>query len=426
MDRIVVEDLGKRYRLGKAPRPAWWLPRWSSPPATGKSSKRREIWALRHIDLQVASGTILGVIGPNGAGKSTLLKILARVTPPTEGRAIVRGRVASLLEVGAGFQPDLTARENVMLYAALYGIPRAEVVRRFDDIVEFADLGAFIDTPVRRYSSGMYLRLAFSVVLNMQPDVLLADEVLAVGDLSFQERCLERVKEAGAAGMTVLFASHDMTAIRRLCDRVIWIDAGQIVANGHADTVVTRYENATWVSLARRSKKRRKAGKTGVGELLGVQLLSATGQEIGAMRVGDDAQVRLVFQLHQPGLRARCAIDIYSGGVHAFQSIQPASEPLPQPGVYSATVQIPAHLLADTTYTVNASVVLLDGTDEHPLSRFNALEFLVYDQHGAVEQGPQCKRRLAGVVAPRLAWSATERHTAGAANVDPVEAGARG
>jgi len=425
MDSIVIDDLGKRYWLGKARPQAWWQA-WLAPSPTGKSVRQREIWALRQIDLTVAPGTIVGVIGPNGAGKTTLLKILARVTLPTAGRAIVRGRVASLLEVGAGFQSELTVRENIMLYAALYGISRAEVMRRFDDIIDFAELSAFVDTPVRRLSSGMYLRLAFSVVLNMQPDILLADEVLAVGDLSFQERCLERVKAAGAAGMTVLFVSHDLAAIRRLCDRAVWLKAGQIVDSGATDGVVSRYQSATWASLAPRTTKGKSSKHRGVGELLGVHLLSATGEEIGAARVSDDIQVRLVFRLHQAGLRAQGAIDVYSDGVHAFRSIQPVSTPLAAPGVYSARVRIPAHLLADTTYTVNASVILSDDAQEYPLVQFNALDFPVYDQPDAAGLGLQGKRRLAGIVAPRLQWSPTEQHLAGSTVVAAFGAGTGG
>src|SRR5207244_12740531 len=168
-------------------------------------------------------GTILGIIGPNGAGKSTLLKIIARVTRPTEGRVIGRGRVVSLLELGAGFNPDFSARENILMNGAMHGIPRREVLERMDEIVQFAAVEDFLDNPLKHYSSGMYLRLAFSVAINMQPDILLADEILAVGDIAFQERCLERVAEEAQRGLTVLFVSHDLSALARLCDRIVWL-----------------------------------------------------------------------------------------------------------------------------------------------------------------------------------------------------------
>src|SRR4029450_5425634 len=204
----------------------------------------RDLWALRHVSFTAPEGTVLGVIGPNGAGKSTLLKIIARVTRPPEGRGAGVGRVVSLIELGAGFNPDFSATDNVLMNAAMHGIARREALERMDDIIQVAERDDFADNPLRQYSSGMYLRLAFSVAINMQPDILLADEILAVGDMSFQERCLQRVEEAGAAGMTVLFVSHDMASIQRLCNRVIWLDAGRVVRDGDPAEVVGAYEQS--------------------------------------------------------------------------------------------------------------------------------------------------------------------------------------
>ncbi len=232
MDSLVAEGLGKCYILsrdseGKSSRSLWR--RLRSPLGDSESTaKTRDFWALRDVGFRVEPGTILGVIGPNGAGKTTLLKILARVITPTTGRVVGVGRVVSLLELGAGFDPDLPAHDNILMNAAILGIPRAEAQRRIKDILEFAEVEQFTGSPLRHYSSGMYLRLAFSVAIHMNPQILLADEILAVGDQAFQERCLQKVAELGRDGLTVLFVSHDMDAIMRICNRVMWLHQGAL------------------------------------------------------------------------------------------------------------------------------------------------------------------------------------------------------
>jgi len=244
---IVAERLGKRYRIGQreayrslrdvlsgtvgAP---WRRLRAASAPDT-------TIWALRDVSLEVAQGEVLGIIGHNGAGKSTLLKILSRITEPTEGRAVVRGRVGSLLEVGTGFHPELTGRENIYLNGAILGMRRAEIARRFDEMVAFAEVERFIDTPVKRYSSGMYLRLAFAVAAHLEPEILLVDEVLAVGDAAFQKKCLGRMGEVAREGRTVLFVSHNLPSVEKLCQRVIVIDGGQVAIQGDPATCIGAY-----------------------------------------------------------------------------------------------------------------------------------------------------------------------------------------
>jgi lipopolysaccharide transport system ATP-binding protein len=200
-----------------------------------------ELWALREVDLEVKHGEVLGVIGRNGSGKSTLLKVLSHITEPTEGRVDIRGRVASLLEVGTGFHSELTGRENIQLNGSILGMTRAEIKSKFDEIVEFSEIGRFLDTPVKRYSSGMYVRLAFAVAAHLDPEVLIVDEVLAVGDGEFQRKCLGKMENIAHCGRTVLFVSHNMQAIRSLCDVGIQLDAGRVVNSGPADVVVTDY-----------------------------------------------------------------------------------------------------------------------------------------------------------------------------------------
>jgi lipopolysaccharide transport system ATP-binding protein len=250
---IRVENMGKQYRIGeqeryKALRDV--LAQMMTAPfrrLTNRSSAAGDpqfIWALNDVSFEVKHGEVIGIIGRNGAGKSTLLKILSRVTEPTEGYAEIHGRIGSLLEVGTGFHPELTGRENVFLNGAILGMKKTEIKRKFDEIVAFAEVERFIDTPVKRYSSGMYLRLAFAVAAHLEPEILLVDEVLAVGDATFQKKCLGKMGEVAKEGRTVLFVSHGMDAIRSLCKRVIWLDGGRIVADGEGSRVVSDYLDA--------------------------------------------------------------------------------------------------------------------------------------------------------------------------------------
>jgi ABC-2 type transport system ATP-binding protein/lipopolysaccharide transport system ATP-binding protein len=240
---IEAENLGKRYMLGEEGMGegslrdtlAGLVRRRTHPAA------REELWALRNVTFEVPQGETVGLIGRNGAGKSTLLKILARITDPAEGRARVRGRVGALLEVGTAFHPELTGRENIAINGALLGMSRRDIARRFDSIVEFAGVGRFLDTPIKRYSSGMYLRLAFAVAAHFEPDIVVVDEVLAVGDAEFQARCLGKMSELGREGRTVLFVSHDLSAIARLCRRALWLDAGGVREDGPSGPVIDRY-----------------------------------------------------------------------------------------------------------------------------------------------------------------------------------------
>jgi lipopolysaccharide transport system ATP-binding protein len=237
---IDVENVAKRYRLGAgagtlAERVGDALRlRLRRPPG-------EDFWALRDVSMHVSRGEVVGVIGQNGAGKSTLLKLLSHITLPTEGRITLRGRVGSLLEVGTGFHPELTGRENVFLNGSILGMRRHEIAARFDEIVEFSGIERFIDTPVKRYSSGMYVRLAFAVAAHLDPEILLVDEVLAVGDIDFQRKCLGRLQSVAGGGRTVVFVSHNLSAVKQLCNRAYLLESGHVVAEGASDDVVARY-----------------------------------------------------------------------------------------------------------------------------------------------------------------------------------------
>ena len=240
------EGLGKRYRRGLTVdaglRHA--MERFVKSPLSAFRKKDETFWALKDVSLEVKEGEVLGLIGRNGAGKTTLLKILSRITKPTTGWAEIHGRVGSLLEVGTGFHPELTGRENAFLSGAILGMSKGEIARKFDEIVAFAELEKFIDTPVKHYSSGMYVRLAFAVAAHLEPEILLVDEVLAVGDINFQKKCLGKMGDVARAGRTVVLVSHQMNQIRRLCDRAIWVDGGAVRQEGTAQITVSAYEGA--------------------------------------------------------------------------------------------------------------------------------------------------------------------------------------
>lgn len=247
---ITMENLGKRYTIGhnagkndglrhsieKAFRSpvSWCRDRWAS-------KQDVEFWALRHFSAQINKGEVVGIVGRNGAGKSTLLKLLSRITVPTEGRLRIDGRIASLLEVGTGFHPELTGRENIFLNGAILGMSRAEIIRKFDEIVAFSEIEEFLDTPVKRYSSGMYIRLAFGVAAHLEPDILIVDEVLAVGDTAFQKKCLGKMGSFAQSGKTILFVSHNVVAVRNLCSRSIWLKDGHVQKEGETEEVLDSY-----------------------------------------------------------------------------------------------------------------------------------------------------------------------------------------
>jgi homopolymeric O-antigen transport system ATP-binding protein len=242
---VVAEGLAKRYQLGE--RESYRALRdviagaVSSPFRRGSRRGHTEVWALDDLSFSVGKGEVLGLIGANGAGKSTLLKVLSRITDPTRGRVVLRGRVGSLLEVGTGFHPELTGRENIILNGTILGMRRAEISRRFDEIVEFAGVQRFLDTPVKRYSSGMQVRLAFAVAAHLEPEILLVDEVLAVGDAEFQKKCLGKMRDVTRQGRTVIFVSHNLAAVRALCPRALVLERGRLIFDGDTEAAVQRY-----------------------------------------------------------------------------------------------------------------------------------------------------------------------------------------
>ena len=299
---IRVEGLGKRYRRRRGERRFWR--RWET------------FWALRELSFSVPEGAAFGIIGANGAGKSTLLKILSRITEPTEGQAEIRGRVGALLEVGTGFHPDLSGRDNVFLSGALLGMNRAEIASRFEEIVAFAEVGAFIDTAVKHFSSGMYVRLAFSVAVHLRADILIADEVLAVGDIGFQNKCVAKMHEIVEDGRTVLFVSHNMAVVQKLCHAAILIDAGRLVAEGPTAAVVDAYLDRIGRNVRFDLSAAPQRSGAGSVRLTRIEIDGGRLGTASALATGRPARLAVWLDRSPPGLT--CFFDIYD---HAGQPV---------------------------------------------------------------------------------------------------------
>jgi lipopolysaccharide transport system ATP-binding protein len=409
---IEAEGLSKRYRLGSGShrygRLTESLTRGFAAPfrkifRRGAESQQEDmfLWALRDVSLEVKLGQAIGIIGRNGAGKTTLLKVLSRITEPTEGHAILRGRVGSLLEVGTGFHPELTGKENVYLNGAILGMSRAEINKRFDDIVDFAEVGRFLDTPVKRYSSGMQVRLAFAVAAHLEPEILIVDEVLAVGDVAFQRKSLGKMSDASSGGRTVLFVSHNMSVVSRLCEYGIWLDGGRVAAQGPMEAVVRQY-------LA--------SGAGGEAEYKAGDLDTAPGNEtirLRGVRVRDhqgaivssiDAHHPTFIEIEHVVLErrpVRTSFRLVSAeGAILFSSTDTDDESRyrreREPGLYISRCEIPARLLKRGLYFVTVmSDIPMVKVNFH---LENVISFSVELIDGIFEDN------RVGVIVPALSW----------------------
>jgi lipopolysaccharide transport system ATP-binding protein len=310
---IHAESLGKNYRrnLEYSPGLRHALEKFFHAPLQSLRRRKPEtFWALKDVSLDVREGEVLGLIGRNGAGKTTLLKILSRITRPTTGRAEIHGRVGSLLEVGTGFHPELTGRENTFLSGAILGMSKRDITRKFDDIVAFAELEKFIDTPVKHYSSGMYVRLAFAVAAHLEPEILLVDEVLAVGDITFQKKCLGKMGDVARAGRTVVLVSHQLNQIRRLCHRAVWIDDGSVRMDGATHEVVGGYEAA----MARGSSKGNQVqrGQGAKGQFVRWELSHQQGENPHTLSNLQPVCLTVTVDIRQPMSKAIHGIALYN------------------------------------------------------------------------------------------------------------------
>jgi len=374
-------------------------------------------WALRDVSFTLGEGERLGTIGHNGAGKSTLLKVLSRITEPTEGRIRLRGRLASLLEVGTGFHPELTGRENIYLNGAILGMHRAEIRSRFDEIVAFAEVERFLDTPVKRYSSGMYVRLAFAVAAHLEPEILLVDEVLAVGDASFQKKCLSKMSSVAQSGRTIVFVSHNLVAVQSLCDRVLWLDHGKVVADGKPEDLVPRYLNQHNEAATERTWP--EAGAPGNAELSLRRLaVRSAGEDTSApITVHTPFVIEVDFQHCCLGASMHVTLHVYNEhGVMAFEAASVFDPQLPyaalEPGSYRAVCSIPGDLMNAGTYTVR--VLVVRNMREPIVNVPDALAFEVRDssEHRGAWMGT-----IQGVLRPKLRWKLERRQATDATSL---------
>jgi lipopolysaccharide transport system ATP-binding protein len=372
-----------------------------SPSSSSRTSEASQIWALKDISFEVHRGDVLGIIGRNGAGKSTLLKILSRVTKPTVGHAQIRGRLGSLLDVGTGFHPELTGRENTYMNGAILGMSKKEIARRFDEIVAFAEIEQFIDTPVKYYSSGMYVRLAFSVAAHLEPEILVVDEVLAVGDVAFQEKCLGKMKHAASGGRTVLFVSHNLIALQALCQHALWLDKGGVIAEGRPSTVVSSY--LEHVRTSRTEVLYKNFAEAPGNEL--VRLRKASIRPLsegssGTITVRTPLFLEFEFWITKPGMRLDFGFNLYNEyGILVLNTgtVDCGSYPA---GLIGMSGQIPGDLLNTGVHRIE--LLVASGGNEVVFSCPDLLAFEVTD---SLDLRGVYHGEWPGAVRPNIQWT---------------------
>jgi len=417
---IKVENLSKQYRIGahegyKTFRetlvdtvkvPFQRLSSLLSAPRSKLSSPDDTIWALKDVSFEVKRGEVVGIIGRNGAGKSTLLKILSRITEPTKGRVELKGRIGSLLEVGTGFHPELTGHENVYLYGAILGMDRWEVTRKFDEIVAFAEIEKFIDTPVKRYSSGMYMRLAFAVAAHMETEILLVDEVLAVGDAAFQKKCLGKMGDVSKEGRTVLFVSHNMAAVQSLCRQAIWLNDGRIVGQGESSQIISNYLQSSLSSLTEQIWKDMSTapGNQNV-RIHRAEIRPDKGSKSDPITIRSPFVIEFEYWNLKPSSYLNLSIVVYDEKGVAIFNTAPINEPVwhgrPFPvGLFRSACHVPGDLLNDGIHRVELLVVKDQG-----IIVYKHDDILTFEIRDAVETRGAWHGKWIGAIRPNLDWN---------------------
>ena len=394
---ITIQGLGKTYRVGgrndRATTLGEAVTRWAGPRGKG-----REFAALEDVSFDVREGEAFGIIGRNGAGKSTLLKILGRIARPSSGRVEIFGRVGSLLEVGTGFHPELTGRENIYLNGAMLGMTRREIRGKFESIVEFSETGEFLDTPVKRYSSGMYVRLAFAVAAHLEPDILLVDEVLAVGDGQFQKKCLGKMREVSQNdGRTVLFVSHNMGAVTALTSRAVCLEAGRVAAIGATTDVVRGYLDR---QAAAPVEWKAPGATAHAVQILAARILGRDGEPGSEFEASEGFTVEMTYEVRRPARNTLVEFFILSAdGVHVMTCGDHDAEPdryvLRQPGTYRSRVTLPGDLLNIGTYILRIN----SGTSQATYDHEDAIWFRIAESHQLTS-----RHGRRGLVLPMLRW----------------------
>jgi lipopolysaccharide transport system ATP-binding protein len=415
---VRVENVGKRYRIG-ALHPGYDTFREMVGEALlapirrlrGAAVNRYEtLWALREMNLEVRRGEMLGIVGHNGAGKSTLLKILSRITRPTEGEVEINGRVGSLLEVGTGFHPDLTGRENVYLNGAILGMRKAEIEKKFDEIIAFSELEKFVETPVKFYSSGMYVRLAFSVAAHLEPEILIMDEVLAVGDAAFQQKCLDKMGEIRRRGHTIFFVSHNLPAVTRLCKRAVLLEQGRVVADGPAQEVVNRYLNSSWKAGAEREWTDA-AGAPGdsVVRLRRVRVCDERGETVAAADIRRPVLIEVTYDVLEAGHTLVPGVELFNEeGTKLFSTHDTGAEWRRRErtaGRYTSAVRLPGNFLSEGSLVAHVSIMShFPSTILHARAK-EAAAFQIVDDLGEGSARGDYVGPIRGVVRPLLEWT---------------------
>jgi lipopolysaccharide transport system ATP-binding protein len=428
---ISISGVGKRYMIGAAQQRADTLRDAITAAASAPFRRLRHagsstgrvsfIWALRDVSFDVDAGQVIGIIGRNGAGKSTLLKILTRITEPTEGRVVINGRVGSLLEVGTGFHQELSGRENIYLNGAILGMTRVEIGRKFDDIVEFSEIAPFLDTPVKRYSTGMYVRLAFAVAAHLDPEILLVDEVLSVGDVAFQRKCLGQMEEIAGSGRTVFLVSHNMNAVRNLCSRVVEIEGGHVVADGRAEEIVSNYIARQLGGSGAVLDLPRPLGDPEELVITSVRVVDGRGSTVGPFHSNEPVYVEIDIEVARANGSYQVGFDLLSGGGVVLRTWHTDGPPevWPEIGVGRSTLRctIPAGLLNDDSYAV---VPRAGVYRSHWL--VNGDESVWFDAVKDHLSSPYSWIKNPGSIAPQLDWQAVaaagEAHQAVAPTAD--------
>ncbi len=380
--------------------------------------RRQEFWALRDVSLEVRRGEALGIIGHNGAGKSTILKLLSSITTPSAGEITINGRLAALIEVGSGFHPELTGRENVYLSGSILGMRRAEIHRKIESIIDFAGIRHFIDTPVKRYSSGMFVRLGFSIAAHLDPDVLLLDEVLAVGDAAFQHKCLNRVDELRASGKTIIFISHDLNAVERLCDRVLLLANGQIIANGFPGEVIERYKSdgAKSMSSAFPGIKAEHdwpnvatAPSDSVVRLRRVRVCTAEGKTVERIDIRRPVGIEMTFDVLQPGHKLVPNFNFFNEErLHLFyvQETESKWRGVARPvGRFVSTAWIPGNFFSEGSIVVEANLSSHIPISSIHIHQRDAVAFSVVDSFAGDSARGDFTGPIGGVIRPLVSWT---------------------